>query len=452
MILTAILHGLLGTAVLTAVAVLFSSDRRSIRWRTVISGYALLLLFAVLVLRGRALAGYFGPLGWPQRGLEGLSAAFVKLLGFTAEGAKFVFGNLAATPGTDGSLGFFFAFQVLPTIIFFASLMSVLYHLGIMERVVCAMAWLMARAMGTSGAESLSGAANVFVGQTEAPLFIKPYLPGLTRSELLAVMVGGMCTTAGGVLAAYVQILGQAYAETRGMGLEAARTLFASHLLGASLMAAPAGLAIAKILLPETEDSQTGAGMRIALEREATGLIEAAAAGAADGLKLALNVAATLLAFVCLIALVNSLLGTAGDWLGLNDWLRERFGAPLSLQLALGVALRFLGGAIGVPAADALHFGSLIGTKLVLNEFIAYLDFSAMMRNGVLSSDKTILMASFALCGFANLASIAVQIGGIGPLVPDRRKDIAALGLKAVLGGTLANLLTATIAGMFVGA
>jgi CNT family concentrative nucleoside transporter len=306
--------------------------------------------------------------------------------------------------------------------------------------------------MGTSGAESLSGAANVFVGQTEAPLFIKPYIAGLTRSELLAVMVGGMCTTAGGVLAAYVQLLGQAYAEITGMGLEPARALFAGQLLGASLMAAPAGLAIAKVLLPETEAPRTGAQLRIAVAKEASGVIEAAAVGAADGLKLALNVAATLLAFVGLIALANSLLGAAGDWLGLNDWLRERFDAPLSLQLVLGMVLRWLGWAIGVPAADALNFGSLIGTKLVLNEFVAYLDFSAMLAKGVFTSEKTVLMASFALCGFANFASIAVQIGGIGPLAPERRRDIAALGLRAVLGGTLANLLTATIAGMFVGA
>ena len=452
MTLYAIAHGLFGAAVLTAVALVFSENRRAIRWRTVIAGYGAMLLFAVLVLQGRLLAAYFAPLGWPQQAMAWLSAAFVKLLGFTSTGASFVFGKLADAPGTEGTLGFFFAFQVLPTIVFFASLMSVLYYLGFMERLVRAMAWLMARVMGTSGAESLSGAANVFVGQTEAPLFIKPYIAGLTRSELLAVMVGGMCTTAGGVLAAYVQLLGQAYAEITGMGLEPARALFAGQLLGASLMAAPAGLAIAKVLLPETEAPRTGAQLRIAVAKEASGVIEAAAVGAADGLKLALNVAATLLAFVGLIALANSLLGAAGDWLGLNDWLRERFDAPLSLQLVLGMVLRWLGWAIGVPAADALNFGSLIGTKLVLNEFVAYLDFSAMLAKGVFTSEKTVLMASFALCGFANFASIAVQIGGIGPLAPERRRDIAALGLRDVLGGTLANLLTATIAGMFVGA
>ncbi|MBP1657051.1 MAG: Na+ dependent nucleoside transporter domain protein [Bacteroidetes bacterium] len=444
-------HGLFGLALLIGIAWLFSNNRRRVNWRLVLSGFGLQFAFAVLILQGDELSAFFGPLGWVTVGFEWISYAFVKILAFTTEGAKFVFGNLAVGPGTEGNLGFFFAFQVLPTIIFFASLMSVMYYLGIMQRVVQGMAWVMARVMGTSGAESLSNTANIFVGQTEAPLMIRPFLKGMTNSELLTIMVGGMCTIAGGVMAAYVQMLGFAYAQKNGLPLDVGQAKFAAQLLGASIMAAPAGLAISKLLFPETGDPETKGTVRVKIERTSSNIIEAAASGASDGLQLALNVGAMLLAFIALIALVNYLLTGLGDLTGLNAVLQAAYGRPLSLELLFGLIFQFLAFGIGVPWGDALNFGSLIGTKIVLNEFVAYLDLSRMITSSMLTSDKSVFMAAFALCGFANFSSIAIQIGGISPLAPDRRKDLAALGLKAVLGGTLANLSAAAVAGIFFG-
>ncbi len=444
-----VLNGMFGMAVLVGIAFLLSNNRSRINWRLVASGFLLQFLFAVLVLRGVELSEYFAPLGWPKVLFEWISVGFVTILGFTTEGAKFVFGDLAIGQGAENSLGFFFAFQVLPTIIFFASLMSILYYLGVMQRVVQAMAWIMIRVMGTSGAESLSNTANIFVGQTEAPLMIRPFLKTMTQSELLTIMVGGMCTIAGGVMAAYVQMLGYSYAQAHGLDVTAGQVKFAAQLLGASIMAAPAGLAISKILFPETTDPVTRGTVKIKIEKNTSNVIEAAAAGASDGLQLALNVGAMLIAFIALIALVNFLLGGLGNIIpGLNEMLQARFGQPLSLQLLFGVVLQFLAVALGVPWGDAFHVGSLIGTKIVLNEFVGYLDLSSMISSGKLVSDKAIMMSTFALCGFANFSSIAIQIGGISPLVPERRKDLAALGLRAVLGGTLANLMTATVAGM----
>ena len=451
MTIMSLLNGLLGLCVLVGIAFLFSNNKKIINWRLVVSGFVLQIIFAILMLKGTDLATSFGPFGWPKRFFEWISYGFVVVLGFTTKGAEFVFGNLAVGQGNPGSLGFFFAFQVLPTIIFFASLMSLLYYLGIMQRIVQAMAWVMARGMGTSGAESLSNTANIFVGQTEAPLMIRPFLAGLTQSELLTIMVGGMCTIAGGVLAAYVQMLGYSYAQAHGLEVTVGQAKFAAQLLGASIMAAPAGLAISKILFPETSNPQTKGTVKIKIEKNASNAIEAAAAGAADGLQLALNVGAMLLAFIALIALVNYLLNGLGDITGLNETLKSTYNQPLSLQLLFGLMLQFLAVSIGVPWQDAIQVGSLIGTKIVLNEFVGYLDLSAMITGGKIVSDKAIMMATFALCGFANFSSIAIQIGGISPLAPERRKDLAALGLKAVLGGTLANLMTATIAGMFFG-
>jgi len=444
----AILNGLFGLAILLGIAVLASRHRRRINWRLVASGFALQFVFALLVLRGERLGEYFAPLAWPKAVFQGISTGFVRLLGFSMDGAKFVFGDLALGPGTEGSLGYFFAFQALPTIVFFASLMGVLYYLGIMQRVVQGMAWVMARLMGTSGAESLASTANIFVGQTEAPLLIRPFLMTLTQSELLTVMVGGMCTIAGGVMAAYVQMLGHAYAETQGVALEAGQIRFAAQLLGASIMAAPAGLAISKILLPEVDEPMTKGTVRVTVEKRASNVIESAAVGAADGLKLALNVGAMLIAFIALIALIDFLLQGAGDLTGLNAVTQDLFGEPLSLRLLFGLVLQFLTFAMGVSWQEAMEVGSLIGTKIVLNEFVGYVELSSMIEAGKLVSDKAITIATFSLCGFANFASIAIQIGGIAPLAPERRKDLAALGLRALLGGTLANLTTATMAGM----
>ena len=446
--ITGILRGILGLILLVGIAFLFSNNKKNINWRLVISGIVLQVIFAILILKGDYLGTLFSPLGWPKDFFYWVSGFFVLLLNFTTEGAKFVFGNLAVSPGQDGSLGMFFAFQVLPTIIFFASLMSIMYYLGIMQRIVQGMAWVMAKFMGTSGAESLSCTANIFVGQTEAPLMIKPFIKGMTRSEILTIMVGGMATIAGGVMAAYIQILGNSYANTLGIPLDQARQLFATQLLGASVMAAPAALVISKILFPETTEPETKGTVKVKIEKNASNVVEAAANGASDGLMLALNVGAMLIAFIALIALINYLLLGLGDIMGWNQSLKEIYGKPLNFQLVLGWVLQFIAFGIGVPWHDALNFGSLLGTKIVLNEFVAYLDLGNLIEAKQILDPKTILMATYALCGFANFSSIAIQIGGLSPLAPSRKPDIASLGLKAVLGGSLATLMTATLAGI----
>jgi CNT family concentrative nucleoside transporter len=310
------------------------------------------------------------------------------------------------------------------------------------------MAWVMAKVMGTSGAESLSCTANIFVGQTEAPLMVKPFIRGMTKSEILTIMVGGMATIAGGVMAAYIQILGNSYAQAHGIPLAQAQQMFATQLLGASFMAAPAAMLLSKIMYPETSDPETKGEVKVKVEKNASNLVEAAANGAGDGLMLSLNVGAMLIAFIALIALVNYLLMGLGNITGWNAGLQATYGQPLNFQLILGWGLQFLAFGIGVPWHDALHFGSLLGTKVVLNEFVAYLEMGKMIASDTLTSPKGILMATYALCGFANFSSIAIQIGGLGPLAPNRKSDIAALGIKAVIGGTLATLMTATLAGM----
>lgn len=444
-----LIQGIIGLAILLGLAFLMSNNKKAVNWRLVGIGISMQIIFAIFILKGTLLASYFSPLGWPKLLFEKISEGFVVVLGFTTEGAKFVFGNLAVGPGFSDSLGFFFAFQVLPTIIFFAAFMSVLYHLGIMQKIVQIVAWVIAKFLGTSGAETLSVSANIFVGQTEAPLVIKPFIKGMTQSELLAVMIGGMATIAGGVMAAYVQMLGFSFSQAKGIPITEAQIQFAGQLLGASIMAAPAALIIAKIIYPEMGVPQTRGNVTIEVEKTSSNFIEAAAAGAADGLKLALNVGAMLLAFIALIALTNFLLGWIGDLTGLNAVLMENFNSPLKLELLLGFVLQYLAMGIGVPVADALNFGSLIGTKVVLNEFVAYLNLAELVKGNMIEL-KTITMATFALCGFANFSSIAIQIGGIGPLAPERQSDLARLGLKAVIGGTLATLMTATIAGVLI--
>ncbi|TAK55377.1 MAG: NupC/NupG family nucleoside CNT transporter [Bacteroidetes bacterium] len=443
------LRGIIGVGVIIGIAFLFSNNKKRVNWRLVGMGLLIQLTFAILIILHEPLRNFFYPLGLPKMVIDWLGGAIVSLLGFTIEGAKFVFGNLAINSG-QGSLGFFFAFQVLPTIIFVSSLTSVLYYLGILQRVVQVMAWAMARLMGTSGAESLSNTANIFVGQTEAPLLIKPYVATMTQSELLTIMIGGMATIAGGVMAAYIQMLGQSFADAQHVDLATGQLKFAVQLLAASTMAAPASLAISKIIYPETEESMTKGVVKLKVEKQASNVIEAAAGGASDGLQLSLNVGGMLLAFIAFIAMLNYLLGQVGAVTGLNTYLMETFHQPLSMQLLLGLVLQFLVFAVGVPWNDALTVGSLIGTKVVLNEFVAYLDLANYIKQGVLT-EKGILMSTYALCGFANFSSIAIQIGGISPLAPHRRKDLAALGLRAVLGGSLATLLTATIAGILLG-
>jgi len=443
-----IIRGILGLILLLGIAFLLSNNKKRINWRLVGGGLTLQIIFAFLILKGEYLRSIFSPLGWVKDFFSWVSYFFVVLLNFTTEGAKFVFGNLAISPGQTDSMGSFFAFQVLPTIIFFASLMSILYYLGIMQKIVQGMAWVMAKVMGTSGAESLSCTANIFVGQTEAPLMVKPFIKGMTKSEILTIMVGGMATIAGGVMAAYIQILGNSYAKVHGIPLDQAQQLFATQLLGASFMAAPAAMLISKIMYPETSEPETKGTVKVKVEKNASNLVEAAANGAGDGLMLALNVGAMLIAFIALIALVNYLLQGLGNITGWNTGLQATYGQPLNFQLILGWILQFLAVGIGVPWHDALNFGSLLGTKVVLNEFVAYLEMGKMIAANTLTSPKGILMATYALCGFANFSSIAIQIGGLGPLAPNRKSDIAALGIKAVIGGSLATLMTATLAGM----
>lgn len=446
--LYSLLRGIIGILVIIAIAFILSNNKRNINWKLVGVGLFLQVIFALFVLKGEYLGSIWSPLQWPKKMIEAIAYGFVMLLGFTAEGAKFVFGPLGVAPGNEGSIGMVFAFQVLPTIILFASLMSIGYYFGIMQLIVKGMAWIMAKTMGTSGAESLSTAAEIFVGPTEAPLIIKPYLKGMTKSELLTIMVAGMATIAGGVMGAYIHILSQSYAKVNGIPLQDAQAVFATHILGASVMAAPAGLLIAKILFPETGKPETKGTVKIPVEKNASNIIEAAAAGASDGLTLALNVGAMLIAFIALVALLNAILGWFGDITGINGYLYATYKQPLSMQLSLGIVLQYLAVAIGVPWNDALRFGSLIGTKVVLNEFIAYLDMSKMIEMKQLVDQKVIFMATYALCGFANFGSIAIQIGGISPLVPHRRSEIASLGIKALIGGSLANLMTAALCGI----
>ena len=417
-----ILAGLAGIAVLLLLAWITSENRRRVAWQTVVAGLALQLMLAVFVL--------WVPIG--QLVFDRIGQAFVTLIGFTSAGSEFVFGPLVDTE----AFGFIFAFQVLPTIIFFASLMACLYHLGVMQKVVEAMAWAMTRLMRVSGSESLATAANVFVGQTEAPLVVRPFISGMTRSELFTLMTGGMATIAGGVLAAYVMLLGG--------GDPVEQAFYAKHLISASIMAAPATLVVAKLMLPETGESETVGAVHVAVDRPHANLIEAAAGGAGEGLKLALNVGAMLLAFLALIAMINWPLGWLGSVTGLEEWL----GQSLDLALILGWIGAPLALLAGVPLDEAVAVGSLIGQKVVANEFVAYVALTEMQAN---LSERSVLIATYALCGFANFASIAIQIGGIGGIAPSRRPHIAQLGLKAVLGGTIVSLLNAAWAGILVG-
>jgi CNT family concentrative nucleoside transporter len=364
-----------------------------------------------------------------------LGQVFVKILSFVNAGSSFIFGSMMDVK----TYGFIFAFQVLPTIIFFAALMGVLYHLNVMQAVVRAMAWAITKVMRVSGAETTSVCASVFIGQTEAPLTVRPYIPKMTESELITMMIGGMAHIAGGVLAAYVGMLGG--------GDPAQQAFYAKHLLAASIMAAPATLVVAKLLIPETGTPLTRGTVKMEVEKTSSNIIDAAAAGAGDGLRLALNIGAMLLAFIALIALVNWPL----TWIGEVTGLQAMLGKPTDLAMIFGYVLAPIAWVIGVPWQDASTVGSLIGQKIVINEFVAYLQLAEIVNGkvpGVSLTAEGKLIATYALCGFANFSSIAIQIGGIGGLAPERRSDLARFGLRAVLGGTIATLMTATIAGV----
>ena len=420
-----ILFGLFGLATLIGIAWLFSNNRRAVNWRLVFTGIALQIGFAALVLRVPGGREVFNLLG----------NGFVKLLSYVTEGSRFIFGSLMDAD----TYGFIFAFQVLPTIIFFAALMGVLYHLGVMQAVVRVMALAITKVMKVSGAETTSVCASVFIGQTEAPLTVRPYISKMTESELMTMMIGGMAHIAGGVLAAYVGMLGG--------GDPVQQAFYAKHLLAASIMAAPATMVLAKLLIPETGTPLTLGTVRMEIEKTSSNVIDAAASGAADGLRLALNIGAMLLAFIALIALIDGPL----TWIGEITGLASLLGQPTNLATLLGFVLAPLAWVIGVPWQDATVVGGLIGQKVVINEFVAYLQLSEILRgnvDGVMLSEKGRLIATYALCGFANFSSIAIQIGGIGGLAPERRSDLARLGLRAVLGGSLATFMTATIAGV----
>ncbi len=439
-----LIRGIIGMAFLIGLATLFSSNRRNINWRLVGIGVGLQATLGIFILKGEQMATFFSPLGWPKELFRIISSFFVVILDFTTEGAQFIFGDLALSPGMEGSMGHFFAFQVLPTIVFFASITTILYHYGILQAIVRGMATVMRKLLGTSGAETLSVTANIFIGQTESPLLIKPYIEKMTRSELLTVMTGGMATIAGGIMAAYIQMLGDAYAVANEVSLTVGRQLFAEQLLGASIMAAPAAIVIAKILYPETDTPATMGDVEIKVEKTDANGIDAASSGAAEGLRLALNVGGMLLAFIALLAMINSMFMWFGDTVGLE---RLFPGFQLTMQSLLGVIFAPLMFIIGVPWVDAVVAGSMLGTKIVLTEFIAYSDLSELIRLEALTP-KTIAMATFALCGFANFASIAIQIGGIGGLAPSRKSELAEFGIRAVFAGTMANLMSATLAGV----
>ncbi|MEZ8141722.1 nucleoside transporter NupC [Enterovibrio norvegicus FF-33] len=406
-----LIMSIVGMVVLLLIAVLLSDNRKAINLRTVGGAFAIQFILGGFIL--------FVP--WGQTLLNGMANAVQNVINYGKDGISFLFGSLVNF-SVDG-IGFIFAFQVLPTVVFFSALISVLYYLGIMQLVIRVMGGALRKVLGTSHAESMSATANIFVGQTEAPLVVRPYVPKMTQSELFAVMCGGMASVAGGVLAGY-----------------AAMGVPLSYLIAASFMAAPGGLLFAKIIKPETDQpiEQFGADADDEEEDKPANIIDAAAGGASSGMQLALNIGAMLLAFIGLIALVNGMLSGIGGWFGIEG---------LTLEWLLGKVFAPLAFLIGVPWAEADIAGSFIGQKIVVNEFVAYLNFTPMIPD---LSDKSVAIISFALCGFANLSSVAILLGGLGSIAPTRRHDIARFGMKAVAAGTLSNLMSATIAGFFL--
>lgn len=429
--LNTFLRGMIGMVFLIFIAFLFSANRKAINWKTVGIGLTIQIIIAIGVLK----------IAFVQSVFEGIGRIFVSILDFTRAGSEFLFSGIIDV----NSYGFIFAFQVLPTIIFFSALTSVLFYLGIIQKVVKALAWLLSKSLGISGAESLSVAGNIFLGQTEAPLLIKAYLEKMTRSEILLVMVGGMATVAGAVLAAYIGFLGG--------DDPALRLQFAKHLLAASVMAAPGAIIISKILCPQTEVVNTD--VKVSSEKIGANILDAIANGTTEGLKLAVNVGAMLLVFVAFIAMLNGMFGWFGEVTNLNSWIAENSSYnSLSLEAILGTIFAPLMWLIGVEQEDIMLMGQLLGVKLAASEFIGYIqlaDLKNVANTSHLAYKKSVIMATYMLCGFANFASIGIQIGGIGSLAPGQRKTLSEFGMKAVLGGSLASLLSATIAGMILG-
>ena len=425
------LRGLLGISFLILTTYLLSNNKKAINWKTASTGLILQLILAVGVLK----------ISWVKMIFESAGKVFVKILDFTMEGTKFLFGDLVSVE----NFGNVFIFSILPTVIFFAALTSILFYLGIIQKIVRVMALLLSKLLGVSGPESLSVAGNIFLGQTESPLMIKAYLEKMSKSEILLVMIGGMATVAGGVLAAYIGFLGGEDPELK--------VYYAKHLLTASVMAAPGAIVISKILYPETE--KINSDVEVSKDKIGSNFLDAISIGTSEGLKLAANIAAMLLVFIAFIALINYVLSGFGNITNLNDWISDKtVYTELSLELILGYIFAPVMWLIGVAKEDITLMGQLLGIKLAASEFIGYIQLSDLKdaTNVIhLNYQKSIIIATYMLCGFANFASIGIQIGGIGALEPKQRKNLSKFGFKALIGGTIASLLSATIAGMIIG-
>lgn len=426
-------RGILGMLALVLISYLFSANRKAINWRTVSIGLGIQVVLAISILKVPFVRMIF----------EFLGKIFNELLNFTLAGSEFVLGNLLNLENPN--IGYIFAFQILPTIIFFSALTSVLFYLGVIQKIVKGLAWLLTKSLGISGPEGLSVAGNIFLGQTESPLMIKAYLEKMNKSEMLLVMIGGMATVAGGVLAAYIGFLGGNDQQLR---LE-----FARHLIAASVMAAPGAIVISKILYPQTEAVNTD--VSVSSEKIGANILDAIANGTTEGLKLAVNVGAMLLVFVAFIAMINGILGWAGELTSFNGWIAANSSyEQFSLEAILGTIFAPLMWLIGVQSEDIMQMGQLLGIKLAASEFVGYIqlaDLKDLANASHFTFNKSVIMATYMLCGFANFASIGIQIGGIGSLAPGQRKVLSEFGMRAVLGGSLASLLSATIAGMILG-
>jgi len=429
----AIVKGVIGILFLLGIAYLLSTHKKAIRWKTIFIGLSLQFILAFGVLRVEWVKSFFNVLG----------GFFTAVLEFTESGSAFLFGNLINV--TEPAIGYVFAFQILPTIVFFSALTSILYYLGVVQKIVSGLAWLLTKTLKISGAESLSVAGNIFLGQTEAPLLIKAYLAKMNRSEVMLVMTGGMATVAGGVLASYVGFLGGTDPELR--------LSFARHLIAASVMAAPGAIIIAKLMVPQTEPIDEK--IEVSDTEVGSNALDALSNGTTEGLKLALNVGAMLLVFIAFIAMINGILTGIGDLTGINDWIAANSSyTELSLESILGTIFAPLMYIIGVASEDLNLMGQLLGIKLVASEFVAYTQLAELKNMAAavhLTYDKSVLMATYMLCGFANFASIGIQIGGIGTIAPSQKKTLSELGFKALIAGSLASLLSATIAGMILG-
>ncbi len=429
--LLSVARGILGIVIMLGICYLLSSDRKSISWRVVIVGMAFQFVLAGLLLYVPFVSGIF----------DKVAEGFTKFLGYSEAGAFFLFGDLAAP---NSSLGYIFAFRVLPTILFFSAFSSVLYYFGVLQFIIKGAAWVMSRTMGLSGPESIAAAANVFIGQTEAPLVVKPYLESMSKSEILCLMTGGMATIAGGVFAAYIGYLGGDDIEKQ--------TEFAKHLITASIISAPAAIVAAKMLFPETEKKFSDERIETSGD-VGNNLLDAISRGTTDGLKLAVNVGAMLLVFTALVFTLNkAIMAGPGEWFGLNEMVVNSTGGRFegfTFTYILGIVFAPVAWILGTPGDDILVMGQLLGQKTVINEFVAYQELKEIQKGAVKLSEKSLIIATYALCGFANFASIGIQIGGIGAIAPSKRKLLTEFGIKALIGGTIASFLTAALVGMF---